>query len=120
MGLTMDDPARQPQPAATLDTDALRDRVIIVLRGVYDPEIPVNIYDLGLIYRVDASSAGEVEIDMTLTTPNCPAAQSLPASVRNRVSAVRGVTSVDLQLIWEPPWSPDAMSEDARLILGLD
>ena len=118
-GAAMNDPVKQ-QSEPAIDTEAVRDQVTIALRGIYDPEIPVNIYDLGLIYRVDVSADGRVAIDMTLTTPNCPAAQSLPANVEHRVSMVRGVQAVDLRIVWDPPWTPDSMSEDARLILGLD
>lgn len=98
----------------------LKGKVIEVLRLVYDPEIPVNIYDLGLIYRLDADEAsGRVDIDMTLTAPACPVAESLPQQVRERVEQVDGVNEVKLELVWDPPWSQERMSEAARLELGM-
>jgi FeS assembly SUF system protein len=97
---------------------SLEERVIEALRGVYDPEIPVNIYELGLIYGLDVGADGSVEVTMTLTTPHCPAAASLPAEVEERVRAVEGVSDVRVTLVWEPPWSKDRMSEAARLELG--
>jgi FeS assembly SUF system protein len=99
--------------------DAIRDQVIEQLRNVYDPEIPVNIYELGLIYAVDVDAAGKVSIRMTLTSPMCPAAEMLPPEVETRARGVAGVTDVALELVWDPPWSPDKMSESARLELGM-
>lgn len=93
--------------------------VIEALRGVYDPEIPVNIYDLGLIYRLDISEAGQVEIAMTLTAPGCPVAQTFPATVEERVREVPGVGGAHVEIVWEPPWDQSRMSEQARLELGL-
>jgi FeS assembly SUF system protein len=93
--------------------------VIEALRGVYDPEIPVNIYDLGLIYRLDVSEAGQVEIAMTLTAPGCPVAQTFPATVEEHVRTVPGVSGVHVEIVWEPPWDQSRMSESARLELGL-
>ena len=92
--------------------------VMEALREVYDPEIPVNIYDLGLIYDVEVDEFGFVEIDMTLTSPACPVAGSLPGEVENKVRNVPGVTDVHVELVWEPAWSMDRMSEDAKLELG--
>ena len=98
----------------------LRQEVIDVLRGVYDPEIPVNIYDLGLIYRLDVDDVrGSVDIRMTLTAPGCPVAQSFPATVEQAVHQVAGVTEVHVELVWDPPWSRDRMTEAACLQLGL-
>ena len=97
----------------------LHDIVVDALRTVHDPEIPVNIYDLGLIYRLDVSSDGTVDIDMTLTTPNCPVAESMPQMVRDAVLGVDGVADVDVQLVWDPPWSPAQMSDDARMALDM-
>ncbi|MGH7831285.1 MAG: DUF59 domain-containing protein, partial [Candidatus Binatia bacterium] len=85
----------------------------------FDPEIPVNIYELGLIYKVEIDPSGAVNIQMTLTSPNCPAAQSLPGEVHDRVKAVAGVTSVQVDVVWDPPWEPSKMSEAARLQLGM-
>ncbi len=99
---------------------ALKERIIEALRGIYDPEIPVNIYDLGLIYRLDVDEpAGGVQIDMTLTTPACPVAQSFPCTVECAVREVPGVNEVKVNLVWDPPWSQERMSEAARLQLGL-
>ena len=89
------------------------------LRTCYDPEIPVNIYELGLIYDVHADTAGVVEIKMTLTSPHCPAAQSMPAEIEGKVKAIPGVSEVKIDLVWDPPWDPSKMSEAARLQLGM-
>ena len=89
------------------------------LRTVYDPEIPLNIYDLGLIYGMNAEPSGQVKIKMTLTAPSCPEAMSLPARVESAVRAVPGVTGVTVDLVWEPPWNPNLMSDAAKLQLGL-
>ncbi len=93
-------------------------RVSEALRGIYDPEIPVNIYDLGLVYKIEAGADGDIKITMTLTTPNCPVAGSMPAEVERRARAVDGVRDVTVDLVWDPPWSKDMMSEAARLELG--
>ena len=98
---------------------ASREAVIDALRTVCDPEIPVNIYDLGLIYRLDIGKDGSVSIDMTLTAPACPVAGAMPRTVAEAVAAVDGVGEVEVELVWEPPWSRDRMSEDARLALDL-
>ena len=103
----------------TLDTDKLREQVEDALRQVYDPEIPVNIFELGLIYGIDVSEEGAVQIRMTLTAPNCPAAGAMPGEVESRVAAVEGVTSAAVELVWDPPWDQTRMSEAARLELGL-
>jgi len=97
----------------------LRDDVIAVLKTVYDPEIPVDIYELGLVYEVEVEPTGDVEIVMTLTTPMCPVAETLPPEVEAKVRNVPGVKHVQLDLVWEPPWSMDMMSEAARLELNL-
>jgi FeS assembly SUF system protein len=98
---------------------ALEPRVIEALRSVYDPEIPVNIYDLGLIYDLDIEPDGHVAIRMTLTAPGCPVAQTFPETVENAVRAVDGVSSASVELVWDPPWGVDRMSEAARLHLGM-
>ncbi len=98
----------------------LRDQVVKVLQTCYDPEIPVNIHELGLIYGIDISPTNAVTIRMTLTTPACPVAGSLPGEVQRKVQALPGVTGVTVDLVWDPPWGPDRMSEGARLQLGLD
>ena len=101
------------------EISALRERLIEALRTVYDPEIPVNIYDLGLIYRLDVDGRGVVEVDMTLTAPACPVAGMMPVMVKDAVHRVEGVGNIDVQLVWDPPWSQDKMSEEALLTLGM-
>ena len=103
------------EPDGSLSLD---DRIVAALREVYDPEIPVNIYDLGLIYRIDCDDMGVVEIDMTLTAPGCPVAQTFPGTVEAAVQNVEGVAAAEVDLVWEPPWTPDRMSEAAKLDLG--
>jgi len=98
----------------------LRDQVIAALKKVYDPEMPVNIYELGLIYGLDVEPEGTVSIRMTLTAPNCPVAGSLPAEVERAARSVPGVSDVNLELTFDPPWSKDRMSEAARLALGIE
>jgi FeS assembly SUF system protein len=93
--------------------------VIDALREIFDPEIPVNIYDLGLIYGVDVSPEADVAVTMTLTTPHCPVAESMPAEVELRVSSVPGVRDAEVNLVWDPPWDPAKMSDEARLELGM-
>ena len=97
---------------------AVYDGVIGALKEVFDPEIPVNIYDLGLVYDVHVSQAGSVAVTMTLTTPHCPVAETLPREVENRINAVSGVSDAVVYIVWDPPWSMDRMSEDAKLELG--
>ncbi|MEE2803103.1 MAG: SUF system Fe-S cluster assembly protein [Pseudomonadota bacterium] len=97
----------------------LRGEVIEALKTVYDPEIPVNIYDLGLIYRIDIDTANCVALDMTLTSPNCPVAESLPGWVETAAKDVPGVSAVQVALVWDPPWDQERMTEAARLELGL-
>jgi len=97
----------------------LKEKVILEIKKIYDPEIPVNIYELGLIYNIDIDKKNKVNIDMTLTSPNCPVAESLPNSVKDKVLKVDGVSGVDLKLVWDPPWDKDKMSEAAKLELNL-
>ena len=97
----------------------LESRTIEVLKTVFDPEIPVNIYELGLVYKVTADENGAMEILMTLTSPNCPVAESLPVDVKTKVEAIDGVSEVDVQIVWEPTWTPEMMSEAAKLELGM-
>ena len=97
----------------------LKEKVISEIKKIYDPEIPVNIYELGLIYNIDIDEKNKVNIDMTLTSPNCPVAESLPNSVKDNVLKVDGVSEVDLNLVWDPPWDKDKMSEAAKLELNL-
>jgi FeS assembly SUF system protein len=105
--------------AAPVDVEALRARIIETLRGIYDPEIPVNIYDLGLIYGLDISAQGEVKVTMTLTAPGCPVAQTFPGMVEATVMAVDGVKNAKVELTWDPPWTREKMSEVAQIQLGL-
>lgn len=98
--------------------EEMKEQVIQALRAVYDPEIPVNIHDLGLIYRLAVDEDGKVEVDMTLTAPHCPVAESLPGQVEAMVRQVPGVSDVKLQLVWDPPWTPERMSEVARAELN--
>jgi FeS assembly SUF system protein len=104
-----------PAPAPKISEAALVDAV----SQVFDPEIPVNVYELGLIYAFDIAESGHVKVEMTLTAPNCPSAQELPAQVKDVVSAVAGVTSCDVEVVWDPPWDPSRMSEEARLQLNM-
>jgi FeS assembly SUF system protein len=97
----------------------LRDEIIGVLKGIYDPEIPVNIYEMGLVYEVNVDDGGAVHILMTLTSPMCPVAESLPPEVEQKVAAIDGVASSTVEITWEPPWDPEMMSEAAKLELGM-
>ncbi len=106
-------------PAAVDPNTSLEERVIAVLHTVYDPEIPVDIYELGLIYDLKVSEAGAVAIRMTLTSPMCPVAEALPTEVRSKVAAVSGVASAAVELVWDPPWDKGRMSEAAQLALGI-
>ena len=98
----------------------LEEKIIIALKEIYDPEIPVNIYEIGLIYEIKVDDDFHVHIVMTLTTPNCPVAESLPSEVRQKVLEIEGVKDVDLELTFEPPWTMDMLSPEARLELGID
>jgi FeS assembly SUF system protein len=109
--------AQQP-PAAAPDSD-LYEAVIEALKDIYDPEIPVNIYDLGLIYDVEVTPGGHASIKMTLTTPHCPVAESMPGEVELRVGAVPGIGDAEVELVWDPPWDPQKMSDEAKLELGM-
>lgn len=93
--------------------------IIDEIRNIYDPEIPVNIYDLGLIYKIDVEDDNSVAVDMTLTSPHCPVAEILPIEVQDRVAAVEGVTKAKVEIVWEPPWNPTMMTEEAQLELGM-
>jgi|TARA_B110000971_G_scaffold57207_1_gene58224 FeS assembly SUF system protein len=97
----------------------LKEKVILEIKKIYDPEIPVNIYELGLIYKVEIDEKNKVNVEMTLTSPNCPVAESLPNSVKENIMNIEGVTNVDLKLVWDPPWDKDKMSEAAKLELNL-
>lgn len=112
--------AAKPVPVAAGEPGGnLYDAVIDALKEIYDPEIPVNIYDLGLIYGVDVTDDSHVVVTMTLTTPHCPVAESMPGEVEMRVGAVPGVGDAQVNLIWDPPWDPQKMSDEAKLELGM-
>jgi len=117
------DPPRPETPrgvaARLADLESIRDEVIEALRTVFDPELPVNLYDPGLIYTVDVSDTGFVAIQMTLTSPGCPEAQTLPLEVESRLMRVPGVSGAQVTVVWEPPWNPMLMSEAAKLELGM-
>jgi FeS assembly SUF system protein len=97
----------------------LTDEIIAALKSVYDPEIPADIYELGLIYKIDIADDRAVTIDMTLTTPNCPSAQELPSMVENAAASVPGVGPVTVNVVWDPPWEPSRMSDEARMVLNM-
>lgn len=101
------------------ETERLTSEIIAGLKTVFDPEIPADIYELGLIYKVEIKDDRSVDVQMTLTTPNCPAAGELPTMVENAVASVPGVGVVDVKVVWEPPWSPERMSDEARLVLNM-
>lgn len=116
-------PRAQPETAAPPAGDdstatPLERAVLEAIKTVYDPEIPVNVYEIGLIYNVDVAPDGKVAVKMTLTSPACPSAQELPAEVKDRVEAVAGVSGCDVEIVWDPTWNPSMMSEAARLQLG--
>ena len=97
----------------------LKEKIVSEIKKIYDPEIPVNIYELGLIYKIEIKETKKVNIDMTLTSPNCPVAESLPKMVKDNILKLEGVDDVDLNLVWDPPWTKDKMSEAAKLELNL-
>ena len=99
--------------------DNLKNKIIEEIKKIYDPEIPVNIYDLGLIYKIEVLKDGNVNLEMTLTSPNCPVAESLPSMVKNNILNISEVRDVDLKIVWDPPWDTDLMSESAKLELNL-
>jgi FeS assembly SUF system protein len=101
------------------ETDRLADEIVAALKTVFDPEIPADIYELGLIYKVDIKDDRTIDVEMTLTTPNCPAAGELPQMVENAVASVPGVGVVNVNLVWDPPWTPDRMTDEARLVLNM-
>ena len=97
----------------------LKEKIVSEIKKIYDPEIPVNIYELGLIYKIEIKETKKVNIDMTLTSPNCPVAESLPKMVKDNILKLEGVNDVDLNLVWDPPWTKDKMSEAAKLELNI-
>lgn len=116
----MTEPNQDPSaPDPSPDPADIEEGIVEALKTVYDPEIPVNIYELGLIYDLELQPDGRAQIKMTLTSPGCPVAGSLPGEVQKKVEAVPGVTSADVELVWDPAWNPSMMSEAARLQLGM-
>jgi len=119
--------AEKPQNAAISgssgvpqdELDRLTDEIVGALKTVYDPEIPADIYELGLIYKIDIADDRSVKVDMSLTSPNCPSAQELPIMVENAVSSVPGVKETKVEVVWDPPWDPSRMSDEARLVLNM-
>ena len=101
------------------EIDRLTDGIVAAIKTVYDPEIPADIYELGLIYKIDIGDDSAITVDMTLTTPNCPSAQELPIMVENAVSSVAGVGPVKVNVVWDPPWDPSRMSDEARVVLNM-
>ncbi|MGD0419505.1 MAG: SUF system Fe-S cluster assembly protein [Xanthobacteraceae bacterium] len=114
-----DDAAASPSAVPADETARLSDEIVNALKTVYDPEIPADIYELGLIYKVDVDDDRVVKIDMTLTTPNCPSAAELPAMVENAVASVPGVREAKVTIVWDPPWDPSRMSDEARATLNM-
>ncbi len=111
--------AAKPSAIPPEEMSRLTDDIVGALKTVYDPEIPADIYELGLIYRVDVDDDRAVSIDMTLTTPNCPSAAELPAQVENAVAGVQGVREAKVTIVWDPPWDPSRMSDEARAVLNM-
>jgi FeS assembly SUF system protein len=101
-----------------MDAKHLEDAIVNVVKTIYDPEIPVNIYELGLIYDIRVGDNSSIEVDMTLTTPNCPVAESLPQEVKNKIQLIAGAGEVEVNMVWDPPWDKDMMSEEAKFELG--
>jgi FeS assembly SUF system protein len=112
-------PAAQTSALPAEEVARMTDEIVAALKTVYDPEIPADIYEIGLIYRVEIEDDRTVKVDMTLTTPNCPSAAELPAMVENAVSSVPGVGEAKVNIVWDPPWDPSRMSDEARLVLNM-
>jgi FeS assembly SUF system protein len=118
-GATAEQGAAQPSAIPPDEMARLSNEIVGALKTVFDPEIPADIYELGLIYKVDINDDRMVNIDMTLTTPNCPSAAELPAQVENAVAAVPGVREAKVAIVWDPPWDPSRMSDEARAVLNM-
>ena len=112
-------PSTQAEGAPSDDITRLTDEIVQALKTVYDPEIPADIYELGLVYKIDIADDRGVKVDMTLTTPNCPSAQELPMMVESAVASVPGVREVKVEVVWDPPWDPSRMSDEARVVLNM-
>ena len=113
------DGSDRPDPARLQEVEALGERIVEQLKTVFDPEIPVNIYELGLVYRIDVEDDNSVKVEMTLTSPHCPVAETLPVEVESKVQAVDGVKECEVRVVWDPPWHPSMMTEEAQLELGM-
>ncbi len=114
-----DDPETRVARDRQAEVEALGERIVEALKTVFDPEIPVNIYELGLIYKVEVEDDDKVLVEMTLTSPNCPVAESLPQEVEHKVAAVEGANGCEVKIVWDPPWNPTMMTEEAQLELGM-
>jgi FeS assembly SUF system protein len=114
-----DAPADQAERERLAEVERMGERIVEQLKTVYDPEIPVNIYELGLIYKVDVEDDNRVLLEMTLTSPHCPVAETLPGEVEQKVAAVEGVAGCEVKIVWDPPWNPSMMTEEAQLELGM-
>lgn len=114
-----DDPETEAQRDRLAEVGVLGERIVEALKTIYDPEIPVNIYELGLVYKVDVEDDNKVLVEMTLTSPHCPVAESLPAEVELKVASVEGVNGCEVKIVWDPPWHPSMMTEEAQLELGM-
>ncbi|MEI7804809.1 MAG: SUF system Fe-S cluster assembly protein [Hyphomicrobiales bacterium] len=117
-----DNSADKPAAASALpeaELSRLTDEIVTAIKTVYDPEIPADIYELGLIYKIDIADDRSVKVDMSLTSPNCPSAQELPVMVQNAVSSVPGVGPVKVDVVWDPPWDPSRMTDEARVVLNM-
>lgn len=104
----------QPQ-----ESQLLKDQIISMLKTCFDPEIPANIYELGMVYNIDIDDQKNVKIKMTLTSPNCPAIESLPQDIQNKINSIPGINKTEIELVWDPPWTPEKMSEEAKLQLNM-
>ena len=114
-----EDSAERTERDRLAEVGRLGEKIVEALKTVYDPEIPVNIYELGLVYKVDVEDDNKVVIDMTLTSPHCPVAETLPGEVEQKVAAVEGVAGCEVKIVWDPPWNPSMMTEEAQLELGM-
>lgn len=114
-----EDAGTQAERERQAEVSALGEKIVDAIKTCYDPEIPVNIYELGLIYKVDVEDDNTVLVDMTLTSPHCPVAETLPNDVADKIRAVEGVKDCEINLVWDPPWNPSMMSEEAQLELGM-
>lgn len=118
-GILAEDAAARVERDRQAEVEGLGEKIVEALKTVYDPEIPVDIYELGLIYKVEVEDGNKVLVEMTLTSPHCPVAESLPVEVETKVAAIPGVSGCEVRLVWDPPWHPSMMTEEAQLELGM-